>query len=50
MRGTEAGGNGTRELPQSILEEEEAQVDCLEAQLDQIEQMGIENYLPEQIK
>ena len=41
--------NGTRELLQSILEEEETHIDWLEAQLDQIEQMGIEHYLSEQI-
>jgi len=45
----EAGDNGTRELLESILEEEEGHVDWLEAQLDQIRQMGIENYLTEQI-
>ncbi|HUT11107.1 MAG TPA: bacterioferritin [Thermoguttaceae bacterium] len=45
----EAGDNGTRELLESILEEEEGHVDWLEAQLDQIRQMGVENYLTEQI-
>ena len=41
--------NGTRELLESILGDEEDHLDWLEAQLDQIEQMGIQNYLVEQI-
>ena len=45
----EVGDNGTRELLESILKDEEAHTDWLEAQLEQIEQMGIENYLTEQI-
>jgi bacterioferritin len=45
----EAGDNGTRDLLESIIEEEEKHVDWLEAQLDQIRQMGIQNYLVEQI-
>lgn len=46
---TEVGDNGTRELLESTLKDEEAHIDWLEAQLDQIEQMGIQNYLVEQI-
>ncbi len=46
----EAGDNGTRSLLESILADEEHHVDWLEAQLDQIEQMGIENYLSDQVK
>ena len=45
----ELGDNGTRELLESILREEEEHIDVLEAQLDQIRQMGIQNYLVEQI-
>jgi len=45
----EVGDNGTRELLESILKDEEDHVDWLEAQLDQIGQMGISNYLVEQI-
>lgn len=41
----ELGDNGTRELLEDNLEDEEAHVDWLEAQLDQIEQMGLPNYL-----
>lgn len=36
---------GTRDLFQKILEEEEAHVDFLETQLDQIRLMGIQNYI-----
>lgn len=41
----EIGDNGTKELLDSILKDEEDHVDWLEAQLDQIKQMGIQNYL-----
>jgi bacterioferritin len=46
----ELGDNGSRELFESILKDEELHLDELEAQLDQIGQMGIENYLAEQIR
>ena len=45
----EVGDNGTRELLQSILKEEEDHIDWIEAQLDQIKQIGSQNYLVEQI-
>jgi bacterioferritin len=45
----EAGDAGTREMLESILEDEEGHIDWIEAQLDQIGQMGLENYLTEQI-
>lgn len=45
----EIGDNGTRELLESILKEEEEHIDLIEAQLDQIKQMGVKNYLVEQI-
>ena len=43
------GDNGTRALFESILNDEEAHIDWLEAQLDQIRLMGIENYLAQQV-
>jgi bacterioferritin len=45
----ELGDNGSRELMESILKDEEVHIDWLEAQLDQIEQMGVQNYLVEQV-
>jgi bacterioferritin len=44
----EIGDNGTRELLVSILKDEEDHIDWIEAQLDQIKQMGPQNYLVEQ--
>jgi bacterioferritin len=46
---TELADNGTRELFDSILKDEEAHIDTIEAHLDQIKQMGIQIYLSEQI-
>ncbi|HBA88027.1 MAG TPA: bacterioferritin [Geobacter sp.] len=45
----ELGDNGTRELLQEILDQEEKHIDDIEAQLDQISQMGAQNYLAEQV-
>lgn len=45
----EVGDNGTRELLETILKEEEDHIDNLEAQLDQISQLGVQNYLVEQL-
>ena len=45
----EASDNGTRELLESILKDEEDHLDWLEAQLEQIKQMGLPNYLVEQM-
>jgi bacterioferritin len=45
----QVGDNGTRELLEHILKDEEAHIDWIEAQLDQIKQMGIQNYLVEQL-
>ena len=44
------GDNGTRQLLDEILREEEEAVDWTEAQLGLIGEIGIENYLAEQIR
>ena len=43
------GDNGSRELLEKILVDEEGHVDWLEAQLHAIEEMGIQNYLAQQL-
>jgi len=45
----EVGDNGTHELFKEILKDEEEHIDWIEAQLDQIKQVGPQNYLMEQI-
>ncbi|MEI7706946.1 MAG: bacterioferritin [Chlorobium sp.] len=45
----EVGDSGTRELLESILKDEEGHLDWLEAQISQISQMGIQNYLADQL-
>lgn len=44
-----AGDNGSRELLEKILLDEEHHIDWLEAQLHAIDQMGIENYLAQHL-
>jgi bacterioferritin len=44
------GDNGTRALLEKILVDEEEHVDWLEAQLHQIDEIGIQNYLAQQIE
>jgi bacterioferritin len=44
------GDNGTRELLEELLTDEEEHADWLEAQLTLIEQVGLENYLAQQIR
>ena len=46
----ELGDNGSRELIEDNLEDEEEHLDWLETQLDQINQMGLPNYLLAQVK
>jgi len=46
----EVRDSGTKDLLESILKEEEAHIDNIEAQLDQIKQMEVQNYLAMQIQ
>jgi bacterioferritin len=45
----EVGDNGSRELIESNLHDEEEHLDWLETQLDQINQLGLQNYLLAQL-
>lgn len=47
---SELGDNGTEQLLKAILNDEEAHIDWIEAQKDQISQVGVQMYLAEQIK
>lgn len=46
----EAGDNSSRELFERLLKDEEEHVDFLEAQLYQIQQLGYERYLAQQLE
>jgi len=48
-RATEVGDNGSRELFKQILLDEEHHIDYLEGQLHIIEEIGLDNYLAQQI-
>jgi bacterioferritin len=47
---SEVGDNGTREILEDMLEDEEEHVDWLEAQLHQLDQLGEKLYLSQQIR
>ena len=49
-KAVEVGDNGSRELFEQILVSEEEHINWLETQLTTIEQIGVENYLAEQLK
>jgi bacterioferritin len=46
---TEAGDNASRELFERLLKDEEEHVDWLEAQAHQIQEIGYERYLSQQV-
>ena len=45
----EVGDNGSADLLQNNLEDEEAHIDWIETQLEQIKQIGLKNYLLSQV-
>jgi bacterioferritin len=48
-KAVELGDHGTRELLERILVAEEEHIDWLETQLETIRQIGVENYLAQQL-
>lgn len=46
----DVGDNGTKDLLESILKDEENHIDWIETQLELIEQLGLQNYLVEQME
>ncbi len=46
----EASDNGSRELFETLLKDEEEHVDWLEAQMHQISEIGLERYLSQQVR
>jgi bacterioferritin len=46
----EAGDDGSRELLEDMVVDEEKHIDWIEAQLHQIDEVGYQNYLAQQIK
>jgi bacterioferritin len=46
----EAGDNGSRDLIEELLKNEEDHVDWIEAQLHQIQEIGLDKYLSQQIR
>jgi bacterioferritin len=47
---TELGDNDTKVLLESLLKEETEHIDWIEGQMDQINQIGVQNYLAQQIR
>lgn len=45
-----AGDNGSREMFEKMVKDEEGHVDLFEAELHQISEMGLENYLAQQMR
>ena len=45
----EVGDNATREILEDNLEDEDDHINAIEERLDQIDQMGLQNYLANQI-
>jgi bacterioferritin len=46
----EAGDNGSREMFEKMVKDEEGHVDLFESELHQISEMGLENYLAQQMR